>query len=60
MESTADQKCGLIWTRDRSVLAIGPGMASTPVKAGELRAKREEASARDSKLRDTLLATMPQ
>lgn len=56
MTSIGNQKCSLSWTTDRSPAGSKAGIPGTPQTAPLLRAKKQEASARDTAFRRALMA----
>ncbi|MBI1404015.1 MAG: hypothetical protein GC147_12480 [Porphyrobacter sp.] len=56
MVSEANQRCSLNWAADRSPLDAKAGIPGTPQNAPEMRARKEEASARDAAFRRALMA----
>lgn len=56
MTSEGGQKCSLSWTTDRSPAEGKAGIPGTPETAPQMRAKKQEASARDTAFRRALMA----
>lgn len=56
MTSTANQRCSLSWATDRSPANGRAGVPGTPKTAPQMRAKKQEAQARDNAFRRALMA----
>lgn len=56
MKSEGNQRCTLTWATDRSPAEAKAGVPGTPQTAPQMRAKKQEADARDKALRRALMA----